>query len=409
MIKRFVFLMIALLISTTAFAQDNDTTWSAYLLDTIDYSLVRVDADGSTDTFSLGLEADAFINQTEITISNDGTLVAYCKTTPEATKTLVIRDIMTATNLQEIEFGTIPACAATAFSVDDTTIAVSLVHYQAFETVPDGEARWSLNLITVEDGTIQTTLDDNNPNMPAYDLFGDDVPMMADVQSFTDDSITFWGIPFVGMGGPSYVPAYNWVVSDNMITQQAREYGIFGSDLLATTGEFIYPSLDETLPAAEPSGPMPQANVVELLIPEQDAITIFVSDEWIISSATFINNGQSIAVLSVPGFSANATAQNMNTTRIDVINRDGTVVLADAFVDSFGVLSAVDGGMLIVRTPNPTLDGTYPPTQIWFWNGEMTQVATYAPDYSNMWSPPQLIWTAPSVEATELPAFTASN
>ncbi|MGB7340164.1 MAG: hypothetical protein WBC91_14805 [Phototrophicaceae bacterium] len=410
MIKRLALLVIMLLITTTTFAQQDENTWSAYLLDTIDYALVRIDADGTTDAFSLGLETDAYINQNEIVVSNDGTLVAYCKTTSETSKTLVIRDIVMTSNLQEIDLGAVPTCAATAFSPDDMTLAVSIVHYPAFETTPDGEARWSLNLLNVSDGTIQSTLNDLNPNMPAYDLFGDDVPLLADVKIFAEDSLTFWGIPFVGMGGPSYVPAYTWRLSDDSVTEQPREYGIMGSDLLLPSGELIYPALDESLPAAQPEGPIPQANVVELLRPEQDPITIFTIDGWIILNATFINNGQAIAVLSVPGFSEMATAQGLQSTRLDVINRDGTATLVGSYVDSYATLEAVDGGMVVVHTPNPTLDGTYPPTQIAFWNGEtMQQIATYAPDYSNMWSPPQLIWTSLSISDTDLAPFTAMN
>lgn len=408
MIKRFACFAICLLLSTTVFAQD-DTAWSVYLLDIIDNALVRVDADGTTDAFSLGLETDEIVNQNDMAISDDGALVAYCKTTPDATKILVIRDIMTTTNLQEIDFGMIPACTVSAFSADGTTIAVSHVYYPAFEAVPDGDASWSLSLINVEDGATVATLDDTNPNMPAFDLFGDDVPLLADVKLFSEDVIHFWGLPFVGMGGPPYVPAYEWIISDDVITQQVREYGIIGRDVLPSTGELIYPALDDSLPSAEPSGPMPQANVVEWLAPDQDVITIFASEDWIISNTTFINNGQQIAIVSVPGFSEGSTAQNMNTIRIDVVDRDGTITLADSFVDSYGVVGAVDGGMVIVRTPNPTLDGTYPPTQIWFWNGERTQVATYAPDYSTMWSPLQLIWTSPSTDASDLPAFTPMN
>ena len=81
MLKKMMITSIILMImSSISIAQDSMGDWSAYLFDNINYDLIRVDADGNTNVFSLGLAENELLSLNELTVSHNGTLVAYCKT-----------------------------------------------------------------------------------------------------------------------------------------------------------------------------------------------------------------------------------------------------------------------------------------------------------------------------------------
>jgi len=411
MIKRSMLLVIGILLMTALSSAQETPQWSAYLFDNINYDLIRVSHDGTTEAFSLGLSDNEYLSQNEITISHDGQLVAYCKTSRDQgndLKILVIREIETGNNLHEITFGTHPACAATAFSEDDTWIALSLVHRNAFDTTGGDAPFWSLRFINVETGATDESriLEETDEMMPEFVLFGEDIPLMAHIEQFDDEHIVFLGYPYVGMGGPSHVPAFDWNFADKTVTELSLEYGRIGNDFLPETGELVYPALDESLEAAQPDGPLALANVVNVQDADGTVNTIYHNEEWVIVNTTFINDGQSIAVLLLAGFEPGMSPDKTNDLRIDIIDRDGTVTVLDREFDDALWLENAPGGMAIFFTPNPSAD--FNGTQILLWNGsELELVAEYLPDYSNGWSPPQLIWVTPFTVDETLPAFTA--
>lgn len=409
--KLIVTVFFVVMTSSMSLAQDM-AEWSAYLFDNINYDIIRVNADGDTQVFGLGLAENELLSISELTISHDGTLAAYCKTVrvdetdaSSDEKILIIREIETGDILHEITYGTLPACSVTAFSEDDSQIAVSIVN-RSFSDEPSDEPAWSLRLIDVASGEAQTILNDGDEMMLAFDMFGENVPLLADVRQFDGNSISFMGLPFVGMGGPAFLPVYQWDFAENTIIQLPDAVGRVGNDVLMSTGEVVYPAWDESMPAAEPDGPLPQANVVNVLSADGTETTIYQNEEWIIIGTHFIDDGQAVAVTLFPGFTLNQDLQEANTVRVEIVNRDGTIcAIEQGFIGGMW-LDDIANGALIIYTPNPTGEG-FDPIQILVWDGEtLNELATYLPDYSLGYSPLQLLWVSPSATMVDdLPAF----
>lgn len=417
MLKKLVITTIILLMmSSISFAQDSMSDWSTYLFDNINYDLIRVEADGSIDIFSLGLAENEFRGFNNLAISHDGTLAAYCKTVSVSDadpandlQILIIREIETETNLQEIPLGALPTCSVTAFSEDDSQIALSLVS-RAFSDEPSDESAWSLSLINVVSGEAETMLNDGDDIMPAFDMFGENIPLLADVRQFDDTSITFAGIPFIGMGGPPFLPVYQWDFASNMITQLPLVFGRVNNDMLMDTGELVYPALDDSLMAVEPEGPSPQANIVNVLFSDATATTIYQNETRVIYSTRFINDGQAVAIISLSGFLPNQDMATANMLQMDIVNRNGDSMTLEQTFNGGVWVENISEGALIVYTPNPDEEGMNA-TQILVLNGDtLTEVASHLTDYSSGFSPLQLIWVSPSTTMIDdLPAFVPVN
>lgn len=413
--KLIIAIWFILMIGSMSSAQEM-AEWSAYLFDNINYDIVRVNADGDTQAFSLGLDGNELLSLNNLAISHDGTLVAYCKTvrvndtdSTNDLQVMIIREIETGNNLHEITFGTPPACSVTAFSEDDSQIAVSLVSRNFMEE-PTDEPAWSLRLLDVTTGETQTILNEGDDIMPDFDVFGENVPLRAGVRQFDEASITFAGFPFVGMGGPAFIPVYRWDFAENTITQLSDAIGRVNNDVLESTGEIVYPALDETLSAAQPDGPIPQANVVNVMSADGTETTIYQNEEWVIVGTRFIEGGQAVGITLVRGFEPNQDMNEANTLRVDIVGRDGTVTTLEQTFNGGMWFEGVANGALFVYTPNPTSEG-WDATKILVWDGNaLSEVATYLPDYSTGWSPPQLLWVSPSASIQDdLPAFVPVN
>ncbi len=416
MLKKLIIAICFVVMTGSMSSAQDMADWSAYLFDNINYDIIRVNADGDTQAFSLGLEENELLSLNDLAISHDGTLVAYCKTvrmnetdTSNDLQVAVIRDIETGDNLQEIDFGTQPACSVTAFSEDDSQIAVSIVS-RDFMQEPTDEPAWSLRLLDVATGETQNILSDGDDVMLAFDMFGEDIPLRAGVRQFDATSITFAGFPFAPMGGPAFVPVFRWEFAENTVAQLADAMGRVNNDVLASTDEVVYPALDESLTATQPDGPIPQANVVNVMSADGTETTIYQNEEWVIVGARFIEDGQAVGITLVRGFEPNQDMTEANALRVDIVERDGTVITLDKEFNGGMWFDGVANGALFTYTPNPSSDGL-DATQILFWDGDtLIEVATYLPDYSLGWSPPQLLWVSPSESIVdELPAFAPAN
>ncbi|MEM9954954.1 MAG: hypothetical protein AAF846_25325 [Chloroflexota bacterium] len=399
MLKHLMLFVLLIIFALPTVAQNTDTDdWTAYLFDTINRDLIRMQSDGSVDTFILDApESDYFLSINELTISNDGETVAYCLKTNEndsiVPHTLVIRDIASETTLQEIDLGRQHHCAATAFSQDDSLIAVSIVHYPAFSDKPDDEAIWSLNAIDAETGETQLMLQSTDDKMPQSTQFEPALPLMMHVTYFDDETLRFDGIPFAPMGGPMFVPSFVWDTSTDTVTELPLDYGRTNNDYWVETETLVYPAFDESLPAAITDGPMPQANIIQLQDGDNAPETIFATEDWVIMSTTFIDNGEQVGVLSMRNFDPNIDPALMFSLRVDLVGHNGTVATLDRTFEGQTQIGNITGGLLIAYTENdPTA-----PTILYTFDGEtLTEVASYLPDYTDGWSPPQLIWVSTS-------------
>ncbi len=412
MLKQIALTIFALIATLALTSAQNNNTWTAYLFDDINYELIRVDANGNTEAFSLGLVENEFVADSWLSISNSGELVAMCKVArsegnvPSDTHILVVQNIETGAELYTETFEDVTHCSVTAFSEDDSLFALSLAT-QTFPASEDEEAisTWSLNLVDVATGQMPASISNETPDMPVSDMFPD-FAINADVIRYIDNTITFMGIPAVGMGGPAMLPVYEWNADTDTIIQLEDAFGRVNSDYLAATGELVYPYLDEAINAAQPDGPLPIANSINVLDAEGNDNTIYQNEDQIIVRTIFVQNGEAIAIMLLEGFDPERDPQEMAMLSLVFLNRDGTLTAFEPNLDGNFWIENVSDGTLIVHTPNPTGD-TFPPTQILFWDGsDLTQIAEYLPDYSNGWSPPQITWVSSSAVASDLPSFT---
>ena len=80
MLKKLIIAICFVVMTGSMSSAQDMADWSAYLFDNINYDIIRVNADGDTQAFSLGLEENELLSLNDLAISHDGTLVAYCKT-----------------------------------------------------------------------------------------------------------------------------------------------------------------------------------------------------------------------------------------------------------------------------------------------------------------------------------------
>lgn len=401
--KSFLLVMAFLLMALPVFAQDN-TQWSAYLFDNINNALIHVGTNVETASYSLGIPTGSYIHG--MSINDAGNQVAYCynhRIDPNDTGTmkLVVRDIDQQANLFEQDLGLLVGCNVSAFTND--VLALSMVYSYGFDD-PSGKL-WELRLIDAITGENIAVLDNENPAMPAVALFGrETVPVLADVIQLSRESVTFRAIPYVGSEGPAELPAYEWDVVAGTVTELPVGVGYFNADFLPETGEVVFSVLDESIEAAMPAGPIPQANTVKIQDANGERV-IYQNSDFVITATTFVNNGQAVLVSMWPGFDE-ANPDAMGSVHFALVSRDGTVTeFAEEFNGAVFVDSIANGAVL-AYTPQLS-DGGLAPSQVLVLgaDGSLNLFAEVTIDYSLGWSPPQLVWTSSSTIPSDLSPF----
>lgn len=396
----FYLLIGLLLIALPASAQDSPT-WSIYLYDNISYELIRVDAIGSLDVFSMGVGENSYVGLNQMAISNDGTLLAYCKETRNnpndyvGDKTVIVRDIAGETDLLTLDYGAIPGCAVTAFSEDSSQIAVSLVNELLYVAgVEDTPLpAWQLQLIDVATGTIIDELNADEGLIPPFTDFGEGVPLLAEVRRFEANQLSFVALPFIGIDGPPQVPAYVWNLNNNTV-EALPNLGRMNADYLAETGEIAYTSYDEAYEAAAAVGPLPSSNTLNIGLRDGSSQVIYRNQEWVIIGADFINDGQSLAISLLVGWNPDKPEET-STMRYEILNRDGSIEELDMRFDGYNEIVAVEDGAVLTWTINPTAEG-YQASYVAYWDGtSLNTIAEFTPDYTQGFSPPMLVWSTP--------------
>jgi hypothetical protein len=398
-----ILVMAILLMVMPALAQDT-SQWSAYLFDNINNALIRVSSSEETQSFSLGIPSGSYVYG--MSISSDGSQVAYCyeyREDPNAAGTmkLVVRDIDQEANLFETELGQLVGCSVTAFNTD--VLALSIVYNYAFNA---GEGiSWELRLIDPTTGEALSALTNETPEMPTVAFFGqEDVPVLAKVHELSRERVSFIAIPYVGSEGPAEMPAYEWNVSEGTVSELPAAFGRFNADYLSETGEVVYSTLDESLDAAMPNGPIPQANVVKIQNAQGD-VTIYQNTDWVITGTSFVSNGEAVLVSMIAGFDEQ-NPEPMNISRYVLVKRDGTIIEFTEEYNGAVFVDAIPNGAIFVYTANPS-GPDYAPSHVFLMSNEgvLTPYSDVEVDYSLGWSPPQLVWTSPSPVASDLAPF----
>ena len=420
MFKRFtlsLFLLLCL-IPFNLYAQDAPD-WFVYAYNSLDQQLTRIHHDGATETIALPLSENVFLSASEMSIDNSGNHVAFCEMVTDnagnTTGTVKWVDLSQSSTQTVAEYSEVGGCRVSSFSADASQIAVSTVtNMPQMDGTPNvnGQPVWRVQIVRIADGEIVHELNAADDIAPAFDQFGVGVPMMADVQVFTDEAITFMGIPWVGMGGPSQLPAYTWNWDSNTLTE-ASLFGRVGDDFLAESGELVYPVWDDSRPYAEPIGPMASANQLHVTN-DNGTRVIYENSEWVITSASFVNNGSQIMITLLGGISpSNPQPVEPIPVRYELLNRDGTVLSVGEPYTSYTQVGAIPGGTAILWVDhNPMGDGTAIPTyHLDEYNDSVLQtIWQEQPDANSQgFSFPELVWTPP-VQVTEtLMPFPAVN
>lgn len=411
--RNIVYLLIGLLlIALPASAQDSQN-WFIYLFDNINYNLIRVDSTGATETFSLGIDDNSFVNFNDMAINQDGTRVAFCEETRTdmnsilpGQKTVVVRDIVKESNLRTMDYGNPYGCSVSAFSEDSSEIAVSLVNELPYmpNFVDTPAPTWELQLIDLSTGYLANNIAYYISEMPNASFFGQDVPLLADVRLWNDHIVRFAGMPYLGTDGPPEVPVYEWNLKSGSIKEMPPSTGRMNNDYLPGTGELVYAALDDRLASVVPGGPIALANVVNIRDEAGNFRTIYQNTEWVIAGTTFISDGQSIAI-SLFGAWDDNNPELSAMARYEVLNRDGSIQKIEASFEGYKEIAAVPGGAVLTWTINPTADG-YQPTYVAYWDGSfLNTVVEFTPDYTKGFSPPMLVWSPAIGSVSNIPDF----
>jgi hypothetical protein len=395
-------LLAVLFVITLAVMPTSSQTeqWSVLLLNSTNFELLQVYADGTTVSHDLGLPDDFFDDISHVSISSDGSLLAACKgdytNFERPTFTLMVFDLTMDSLVSTTDLGVHTHCdtGQYAFSPDAKQVSVSLLN------VTGTSAGWELLNLDVATGTVLHRLTDQSPEVRA--VSSAPAGMFPNIRAVNATSISFamgtWPFP----SRPSI--ALTWDFVANTVTN-SPEWAAFRASTLVTeagvTSALI--GLDENLPADDIGG-MISSNFVQVTEPGADPVIVYINTEDVIDfrSASFINNGESLAIQV---FEGDPPGSEVVTGSYWVtINRDGsrTLLTNEPPVIFTPVFGAPNGFLLLIASEDPT-SGTLT-FQLDYTTGDTTRTLwTNAGDASNRsWN---IIWVSPSPVSGDLPPF----
>ncbi len=384
--------LILVLASILTFPAAAQPGWSLYLLNSSTQQIVRVYLDGTQQTYDLGVPGGAYLGTNEIDFTSDGGRAAYCLMGDGGQATLTVRDLAAQSTLASADLGSAQGCWVT-YSDDNSQIAVGLMrHYPGDPGADPNLPTWQLLILDAATGN---QLHELNPNDGAA-AFDPSRAIMPEVRYFANNQIVFAGLPWGTEGFPSS-PAYLWRLGDGII-QPIDRWWRWGLDSLNQTGELVWVELDPSLPAADPGGPVPQANVVKLADKSGQERTIYADPNWVLLDAKFIDNGRQLAINALQAASGNPGAQ---ATRWLGLDRSGNVSEL-ATTAGFSEVAAAPDGYVILWASDASAS---PLLALDYHSGrETTRLWQQQASGGITWS---LLWAAPTATADGLGAFPA--
>ncbi len=373
--------------------------WSLYLFDSVSQQVLRVYLDGTQQAYDLGIPAGNYIGQRSLDFASDGNRVAYCVPVNEpngAHSYLYLKDI-TATDALTIDLGMGDGCWVT-YSDDDAQVAVGVVHYYpGMEGVDTSVPPWEL---LVFDAATGARLHEMNAEQAAPAGFpAEPRAYMPDVRYFANNQVIFaprmWGTE----GFPSE-PAFFWHLDSDTVEPVDRWWQ-WGLDALPATGELVWLELDPSLPAADPGGPVPQANSVRLANQNGEERLIYANPDWVLTATRFIDNGRGLAIGELEAFDPVNDNMGRQQTRWRALDRSGGVTELASSIGYSEIAPAPDGYVLLSAsdtsaTPLLTLEYHSGRETTTLWQQQETAGITW-----------QLLWSAPTPTADGLQPFPA--
>jgi hypothetical protein len=376
-----------------------DNSWSAYVYNGIHDTLLRVSADGSQISYSLGFE-DNMPAPYELSFNEDGSQFAYCKresdpNTRMNTYTLIVRDVAAETNLLEVDLGAgvDKICTVGNHAFANNRVAVGLVNYSGDETL------WQVLLIDATTGeTVYQIDEDNNPVQLPESFQHYTIPL---IRHLTETEVIFMLAPQGGGDGPRVFPAFSWNIDSDAI--EAIDYwGLEGISVL-DTGEVTFPTNDPALPVGDTMGISTNYNVVQV-VDGAAPRNIYHTADWLIVRAQFINNGRQIAVLEYAAYDPNEPSASNVPTHWIAIDRAGNITELMT-VEFMADIQPAPDGYVVLETTYPT--GNF--EQLHFvlrlvGNDVSTTLVELDTDDNSYWN---LVWVTPTTTESNLAPFAA--
>jgi hypothetical protein len=303
--------------------------WYAFLFNGITRQLLRVDANGTQETFDLGLDETVFLGSRDIAFSPDGSRAAYCINrasgdTPQGDTTLIVRDLAAQTNALEVPLGGSLGCRVSTqgFNADATQVAVSIIRYFSGDTTMDTSGpAWRLLVVDVASGSTIAEINAQSESALAAGVLVD-TALLPEVRQFADNQVIFAEVPW-GVGGAPEWRAFIWQLGDGIVQPDTTlRWGKSGLSYLASSGELAWVDNDPDLPSIDPGGPIAPFNVVKLADSAGAEQVLYHTAEWVLVDTEFINGGTQLGVLQLAAF--DAENPNAQQSRWIALNRDGT-------------------------------------------------------------------------------------
>jgi len=402
--------LLALVFIVPVLAQDA-SSWFVYLYNTQTKDLVRVNADGSQATYNLGVGSDVYMSSYDMAFTSDGTLTAFCTSVnsgdrPESMSRLIVRNVIAQSDVLNLDMGANYGCRVGrfGFNAEGTQVAVGIVRAFPFDpSMPEPSGvipgpAWELLVYDLTGSQVQTI----NAASPTAATLGADMGgvFMPIVQYFANNQIIF-GEMFWGGEGSFEMSTHLWNLSDSSVAP-IEHWGQPGVDSLST-GELIWINDDANLPAAVPMGPFGMFNVLMLADKSGQARMIYHSPDWTLADARFINDGQQIAILLLPGFDESLQPEEFPPSKWVVLDRAGAI--SDLYSSIYYTqLEAAPGGYVVLDATYQTADNSTSLFTLQYNNGSaITQIWTFGTqDPSVYW---ELAWSAPTATVEGLPPF----
>lgn len=398
MLRRICLLcLLVALVAIPAAAQDD---WFVMLFNAMTREFVRVNADGSQETYTLDLPENQYIGARDIAFSPDGSRIAFCVVeygeNNQNVTTLHVRELASGTSIVARELGSSIGCRVTA-SEDFSQLAVALIRYYSGDPAADTSLpSWELLVMDSTTGQMLYALNSDTPLAAAISYtYGE--TFLPYVLRFSEGEVIFGEVPY-GTEFPPDFPIYLWQLDADTL-ERTEGWGYPFPDFLESTGELAVLGQDPSLPAGEPMGPVPINNIVTVTDASGASQVVYHNPDDVLVTAEFIDSGERLMLQLVESFDPNNPDEFPGTYWL-ALDRQGNV--EELFsTDGFAFLTAAPDGFLVFSTESNTLPATY--TLDYHGEGGVNTLLSLESENYGSW---EIAYVSPASPAEDLPPFT---
>jgi hypothetical protein len=392
--------LLCLLVALVAIPATAQNDWFVMLFNSLTREFVRVNADGTQETYALDLPENLYVGARDTAFSSDGSRVAFCvveyRENNQNVTTLYVRELASGTSIVAQDLGSSIACRVTG-NDDFSQLAVALVrHFSGDPQADTSLPGWELLIVDSTTGQTQYTVNPESP-LAASITYTYGETFLPYVLRFDESEVIFGEVPY-GTEFPPDFPVYAWQLDADTL-EQTEGWGYPFPDFLESTGEFASLEQDPTLPAGEPMGPVPISNIVTVTDASGATQVVYHSPDRVLVGVEFIEGGERLMLLLTESFDPNNPNDIPDTYWI-ALDRQGNV--AELFSsDGFATLTAAPDGFLVFSTESDTLPATY--TLVYHGEGGVSTLLTLESDQYGAW---EIAYVSPSTPTDGLPPFT---